>query len=381
MSPMRRIYLDHNASSPLRPQARAAMLAALDNDGNPSSVHSEGRQARAIVEDAREHVAALVGAEAAEVVFTSGATEAANAVVNAGYQVILLARIEHPCIIAPAEACGAALIDLPVTSDGIIDRSALAAALERIDPAKGRALVCLQVANNETGVIQPVAEMAALARARGADVFADAVQAAGRISLDMRELGADAIILSAHKLGGPKGAGAIVGRSGWRSKSFVKGGGQERRRRGGTENVAAIAGFGAAASALRETARSEAARIEGLRDRLEREVVDATPEVIIVGHGSARLPNTACIALPHRLAETVVIKLDLAGIAISAGAACSSGKVGVSATLAAMGLNAPDLHAAVRISLGWNTSDADITAFSEVWRAMHGQSIAARRVA
>jgi cysteine desulfurase len=340
------------------------MLAALDVTGNPSSPHAEGRRARAIVEDAREQVAALVGAKPAEVVFTSGGTEANNTVLSGGWGTILTAGVEHDSVLAPARQCGAQLVEVPVSGDGMIVRARLA---ERMRQAhEGRALLSLQIANNETGVLQPVADVAEEARQRGLAVHTDAVQAAGRIAIDMRALGVDFLTLSAHKLGGPKGIGALVIREGAELPSLILGGGQERRRRAGTENVAAIAGFGAAA----EVARSrldETGRIEALRDRLEAEALRLAPEAIIVAAVAPRLPNTTSLALPGASAETLVIALDLEGIAVSAGAACSSGKVGASHVLAAMGLEPRVARAAIRISLGWSTTERDIAAFLSAW--------------
>ncbi len=363
-----RAYLDWNATAPLREEARAAVVAALDVVGNPSSPHTEGRRARAIVEDAREEVAALVGAEPADVVFTSGGTEANNAVLARGWSAIGLAGIEHDSVRVPARVSGARLIGLPVDADGVIDGSAAATALGAgMDGLRGpRALVTLQMANNETGVVQPVAEAAAIARARGLAVHTDAVQAAGRVAVDFRALGVDFLSLSAHKLGGPKGAGALVIRAGAALPALLAGGGQERSRRAGTENVPAIAGFGAAArAAARDLAQME--RVRALRDRLEAEVRAITPQAGLIAAGAARLPNTTSIALPGASAETLVIALDLAGVAVSAGAACSSGKVGASHVLAAMDVEPALARAAIRVSLGWGSTEADVVAFLEAW--------------
>ena len=360
-----RTYLDWNATAPLRREARAAMLAALDVVGNPSSPHAEGRRARAIVEDAREQVAALVGAKPAEVVFTSGGTEGNNAVLAAGWDAILVAGVEHDSVLAPVRSSHARRVDMPVGSDGVVRRDTLRALMEQTKG--GRALLTLQMANNETGVLQPVGGVTNDAREHGLAVHTDAVQAAGRVSLDVAELGVDYLTLSAHKLGGPKGVGALVMRADASLAPLVSGGGQERRRRAGTENVAAIAGFGAAA----EAARADFAhmqRVQALRDRLESEVRAVTPEAVIIAENAARLPNTTSLALPNASAETLVIALDLAGLAVSAGAACSSGKVGASHVLAAMGL-APQLaRAAIRISLGHGSTQQDVTSFLGAWR-------------
>jgi cysteine desulfurase len=357
-----RTYLDWNATAPLRPEAREACIAALDVVGNPSSPHAHGRRARAIVEDAREQVAALVGTRPAEVVFTSGGTEANNAVLAAGWDTIVLSGIEHDSVRAPARAGKARIIEVPVARNGMV----------RVDVAitagasASRSLMSLQVANNETGVIQPVAEAAAAAKAQGFLIHTDAVQAAGRIPVDLRALGVDYLTLSAHKLGGPKGIGALVMHERASLPALISGGGQERRRRAGTENVTAIAGFGAAAeAALRDLARMK--QVSALRDRLEDQVRAVTPDAVVIGADAARLPNTANIALAGMSAETLVIALDLAGVAVSAGAACSSGKVGTSHVLEAMGLEQTVARAAIRVSLGWSSTERDVAAFVEAW--------------
>jgi cysteine desulfurase len=359
-----RTYLDWNATAPLRPEARAAMLSALDAVGNPSSPHAEGRRVRAIVEDAREQVAALVGAKPVEVVFTSGGTEANNAALAAGWETIFVAGIEHDSVLAPVRASGARVVTVPVDGQGVVNLGVLAEVLAQAP--KGRALLSLQIANNETGVLQPVAKAAAIAKAHGVLVHSDVVQAAGRTTLDVHALCADVLSLSAHKLGGPKGIGALVIREGMSLPAFIAGGGQERRRRAGTENVAAIAGFGAAAEAASRDL-AQMCRVGALRDDLETRVRVLAPSVVVIGAGAARLPNTASVAVPGTSAETLVIALDLAGVAVSAGAACSSGKVGASHVLQAMGIEPDAARAAIRISLGWSTTEDDITAFIEAW--------------
>jgi cysteine desulfurase len=357
-----RTYLDWNATAPLRREARAAMVAALDVLGNPSSPHAEGRRARGLVEDAREQVAALVGARPAEVVFTSGGTEANNAVLARGWDAIVMSSIEHDSVLAPASSSGARLVEVAVGGDGVVRRESFAGHMAQV----GRALVSLQMANNETGALQPVAEVAAMARQRGLGMHSDAVQAAGRVPIDMAAIGVDYLTLSAHKLGGPKGIGALVVRDGAALPAFIAGGGQERRRRAGTENVAGIAGFGAAAEAAsRDLAEIE--RVRTLRDKLEAEAREITPEALVIAGEVQRLPNTTSLAWPGASAETLVIALDLGGIAVSAGAACSSGKVGASRVLAAMGI-APDMaRAAIRISLGPSSGERDVAAFLEAW--------------
>lgn len=362
-------YFDWNASAPLRPEAREAMVAAMDVTGNPSSVHAEGRQARSLVEAARGHVAALVGASPGEVVFTSGATEA-NAWALGGWNTIFLSGIEHDSVRAPAKASGAHLIDIPAAPDGTARINALAQHVPDRD-ALGRGLVTLQMANNETGVLQPMADAVSFARAHDLSVHTDATQAAGRVPIDFAALGVDLLSISSHKLGGPKGVGALVIRDGATIVPLLVGGGQERRRRAGTENVAAIAGFGAAAgAALHDLER--AADLAARRDAIERGLTDLAPECVVIGQSSPRLANTVCIAWPGKSAETLVIKLDLAGVAVSAGSACSSGKVGSSHVLEAMGLAGDVAKSAIRVSLGLTTSDRDIQRLLAAWLAVRG---------
>jgi cysteine desulfurase len=368
-----RTYLDHNASSPLRPAARAAMVAALDATGNPSSVHAEGRRARAIIDTAREQVAALVGAKPSEVVFTSGATEANNCVMAGGWKAICVSAIEHDSVLAPARASGAKVIALPATTDGVADLHLVAGELSHAGTGGARALLSVMMANNETGVIQPVAEAAALAREHGLSLHVDAVQGPGRLLVDFATLGADTLVISGHKLGGPRGVGALIVRDGVNLPALIKGGAQERRRRGGTENVAGIAGFGVAAA---EAARSvdAAGRMAALRDKLESGVTAATPNAVIIGRNAPRIANTSCIAVPGKPAETLVIRLDLAGIAVSAGAACTSGKVGANSVLEAMGLGSDIARSSVRVSLGPETNDDDIAAFLAAWEKIAGRA-------
>ena len=368
-----RTYLDYNATAPLRPEARAAVVAAVDLIGNPSSVHAEGRRAQSVVESAREQVALLVNARPSEVVFTSGATEANATVVAAVWEAIAYADIEHDSVSRPAEASAARRVTLDVTRAGLVDPDGLAAALDDLSP-RARVLVSLQLVNNETGVIQSVAASAASARAAGAATHTDAVQAAGRIAIDFAGLGVDYLTLSAHKLGGPKGIGALVVRDDAPLRSLIAGGGQERGRRAGTENVAGIAGFGAAAHVARLAMTADMTRIAGLRTQLEAAIAATTPAAMIIGKASPRIANTTCVAVPGVRAETMVMQFDLAGIAVSAGAACSSGKVGANRTLLAMGFAADIAQSAVRVSLGPETTQADIATFIEVWR-----KIAARR--
>ncbi len=373
-----RTYLDHNATAPLRPEARAAMLDALDAVGNPSSVHAEGRRARAIVEEARERVASLVGVSPAQVIFTSGATEANCIALRSGWDTILVPGVEHESVLAPARSSSADFIDVPVDAEGRIELSAVCSALDRTE--SGKSVFALQLANNETGVVQAVSELAAVAREHGASVHSDAVQAAGRIALDFECLGIDTLSLSAHKLGGPKGVGALILRDGLEVAPLVVGGGQELRRRAGTENVPGIAGFGAAAAAA-ERDLADIGRIAALRDRLEGEALAMAPEALVIGSGAERLPNTTCLAVPGMSAETLVIRFDLAGIAISAGAACSSGKVGASSVLIAMGLPEDVARSAIRVSLGWTTTERDVDQFLTAWSSIVGRAGRERAVA
>ncbi len=354
------LHLDANATEPLRPQARAAVLAALDVPGNPSSIHAEGRAARRLLEDSRRAVATAFGARAEDVVFTAGGTEA-NALAVQGLargRRLLVGATEHPAVLRAAPA--AAL--LPVRADGRIDLDALAAALAEGGPA----LVCVMAANNETGVLHPLAEVAALCRAHGAALHVDAVQAAGRVALSLEATGADSLALSAHKMGGPKGAGALLLRAGVDVMALVAGGGQERGRRGGTEPLPAIAGFAAAARAADP---AQAARLAVLRDAIEDTIARIAPEVVFPGRCAPRLPNTSAILLPGVAAETQVIALDLAGVRVSAGAACSSGKVAASHVLAAMGLGA-GAGCAIRVSLPWNAAEDTAERFVAAWAGM-----------
>ncbi len=370
---MTRTYLDYNATAPLRPEALDAMVAALAEVGNASSVHAEGRAARARIEAARSAVARLAGGEAKLVTFVSGGTEANNTVLTPDWRIgseivdlgaLIIGATEHPSVLAGGGFAVDETLILPVDGDGIVDCAALPALLAK---AGGRALVSVMLANNETGAIQPVAEVAAIAHEAGALVHCDAVQAAGRIPLDIKVLGADVLTLSAHKIGGPQGAGAIVRAS--EKATFVPlmtGGGQERRNRAGTENVAAIAGFGAAAAAALEDL-DRAQGWSAWRDRLA-EIVGA--EATVFSAGVARLPQTLCLAVPGLSAETLVIALDLAGIAVSSGSACSSGKVAPSHVLSAMGVDRDLAKCAIRLSLGWDSAENDLDSFATAWKAV-----------
>lgn len=354
------LSLDANATEPLRPEARAAVLAALDLPGNPSSVHAEGRAARRVLEESRAAIAARFAARAQDVVFTAGGTEA-NALAIRGLSAgrrVLVGATEHPAVLRAAPDAAV----LAVLPDGTIDLAALDAALAEGGPA----LVCLMVANNETGVLHPIEAAAELCRRRGALLHVDAVQAAGRVRLPP---GADSLALSAHKMGGPKGAGALLLRPGLDPAPIFAGGGQERGRRGGTEPLPAIAGFAAAAIAATDQA---AARLAAIRDAIEARIAALAPEARFPGQSAPRLPNTASILLPGAAAETQVIALDLAGVRVSAGAACSSGKVGASHVLAAMGLGA-EAGCAIRVSLPWNAPEDTAERFVAAWAAMRAR--------
>ncbi len=369
-----RAYLDHNASAPLLPEARAAMLAALEIDANASSVHADGRAARRMVEEARRDVAALVGAKPEHVVFTSGATEAAAMLLvpdwTLGRSALRMARLvvsaaDHPCILSGGRFAPEAVTIVGVDANGVVDLGALEAVLASHDRAGGLALVAIHAANNETGVLQPVRDIARVAKAHGAVLVIDAVQAAGRVPLDISEEYGDFLILSSHKIGGPKGAGAVVGVSDlMMPRPLIRGGGQEKGHRAGTENVAAIAGFGAAARAVR-AGLGDMDGVRRLRDAFEATVRELAPDAVVFGHGAERLANTLFFAIPGVKAETAQIAFDLAGVSLSAGSACSSGKVGPSHVLRAMGVTgggAGDLGA-LRVSIGRETGEAELAAF------------------
>ncbi|HEV7371996.1 cysteine desulfurase family protein [Arenibaculum sp.] len=367
---MKRNYLDYNATAPLRPAVREAMVRALDLLGNPSSVHADGRAARRAVEDARAEVAALVGAMPAQVVFTGGGTEANNqALASAGGRSVLVSAIEHDSVLEAVPSARR----IPVEPSGVVD---LAALDRMLADARGPSLLSLMLVNNETGVIQPVAEAARIARSRGALVHCDAVQAAGRLAIDLNGLGADMLSLSAHKIGGPKGVGALVLRDGVVCPPLLRGGGQEQRRRAGTENVPGIVGFGRAARDVL-AGFGDVARIDGLRRSMEERIRAVAPDAPIHGGAAPRVANTSCIGMPGVPAEIQVMAFDLAGIAVSAGSACSSGKVKPSHVLTAMGLAQADAASAVRVSLGRDTVAEEIDRFVEAWTTLHRRRRAA----
>ena len=339
---MTRIYLDHNATTPLRVEARDAMIAAMDVFGNPSSVHAEGRAAKAVIERARAQVSAAFGCDGADVVFTSSATEAA-ALACAG-RTLWSARVEHDAVLSWSTG------DLPVDDNGTIVLT---------DPARS----AVQLANSETGVVQNLPEGLALS---------DMTQAFGKLPVAFNWSGADMALISAHKLGGPKGIGALVLKRGIDVPAQIKGGGQEMGRRSGTENLIGIAGFGAAAQAAqRDLDDGVWSGVEKLRNILETAIADRAKHTIFVGKGNRRLPNTSCLLTPGWKGETQVMQMDLAGFAISAGSACSSGKVKASGVLMAMGYSESDASCAIRVSLGPETSEQEVLAFADAWLAQH----------
>ena len=371
-----RVYLDWNATTPLRREAREAMTRAWDLVGNPSSVHAEGREARRLVEEARAAIANAIGASARNVVFTSGGTEANALALTPGLrrgpglpvERLLVSAVEHASVLAggrfPREAIGT----VGVTRSGLVDLDRLRAMLVDGPPA----LVSIMLANNETGAVQPVGEAAGIVHESGGLLHVDAIQAFGKIPCDMNALSADLVTLSAHKIGGPKAVGALVLAEGVLGlEPVLRGGGQEHGRRAGTENVAGIAGFGAAAMAAMAALKGDARRLEGLRNRLEGGLRQ-TPGLIVFSGDVPRLPNTTLFTVPGLKAETAVIGFDLAGIAVSSGSACSSGKVQPSHVLAAMGSGPELAQGAVRLSMGWSTSDADVDRCLEAWRKLAG---------
>jgi cysteine desulfurase len=355
-------YLDYNATARVRPEVALAMAAALGRTGNPSSVHRAGREARAVLEDARAAVAALVGAPPHAVVFTSGGTEANNQAMQSVRGRKLVSAIEHDSVLAAAPDAPR----IPLDGHGVIDLERLAEQLGAIRPA----VVSVMLANNETGVIQPVREVVECARRHGALVHCDAVQAAGKIPIDISALGADLVTLSAHKLGGPQGVGALILGPGVEPAALHHGGAQERRWRPGTENLPGIVGFARACElAAADTHWQD--RVGALRERLEASIAAIAPDARVLGVGGPRLANTSCLTMPGVGNQTQLIDLDLAGIAVSAGSACSSGKVGPSHVLAAMGVEAGEAQTAIRVSLGWASTAADVDRFVAAWGRLY----------
>jgi cysteine desulfurase len=363
-----RAYMDWNATAPLLPEAREAFLRVGLMEGNPSSVHREGRAVRTEIEAARRKLAAAVGAKPADIIFTSGATEAANLVLTPDFRMgraplrigkLYVSAIEHKAVFEGGRFAKADIETIPVHADGTADMAVLAAMLEGHDRSLGLPMVALMSANNETGVVQPITAAAKLVHGAGGILVVDAVQAFGRIPLDIAELDADFMIVSSHKIGGPKGAGALVSRGeAMMPSALIHGGGQEKGHRSGTENAASIAGFGAAAEVVASDVAARADRLRGVQQTIEARMREIAPELVVHGIDSERLPNTTFFSLPGLKSETGQIAFDLEGVALSAGSACSSGKVGESHVLKAMGLD-PRMGA-LRISIGTSTTERDI---------------------
>lgn len=370
-----RVYLDWNATTPLHPEARAALVAALDICGNPSSVHSEGRRAHRILQDARAAVAALVGAAPETVVFTSGATESNALALRPGLhrlsaspaKRLVVSAIEHASVLSGGRFSRECVEITPIDRSGVIDLTTLVRLLADKPPA----LVSIMLANNETGAIQPIREVAELVHAHGGVLHVDAVAALGKMDIDFKSLSCDLLSISAHKIGGPKGVGALIAADGLRGlEPELKGGGQEKGRRAGTENLPGIAGFGAAAKAVMATWERHARQCEMLRNRLEAGLKQTG--ATIIAEGVSRLPNTTLFTAPGLNAETAVIGFDLEGIAVSSGSACSSGKVQPSHVLEAMQAGPEQVRGGVRISFGWETTENDVDRALEAWRKLAG---------
>jgi cysteine desulfurase len=368
-----RVYLDWNATTPLRPEARQAMQAAWERPGNPSSVHAEGRQARQLVEEARAAVAAAVGAVPQNVVFTASGTEANALALSPGLhggsrrpiQRLLMSSIEHTSVLSGGRFAPEAIDRIAATTSGVVDLADLRAKLTGVP-----ALVSVMAANNETGALQPISEVAQIVHEAGGLLHVDAIQALGKILFDINALGADLVAVSAHKVGGPKGVGALILADGLAGiEPLLRGGGQERGRRAGTENVAGIAGFGAATKAAMSALDADSERLKDLRERLEAGLRQ-TPGMVIFSEHAPRLPNTTLFTVPGLRAETAVIGFDLEGVAVSSGSACSSGKVQPSHVLEAMGYGPKLAQGAVRLSLGWSTTEADVDYALKAWRKL-----------
>ncbi len=384
-----RAYLDHNATTPLHPSAREAMCAVFDRRGNASSIHAEGRAARALIEEARAELAAFVNAPAGGVVFTSGGTEALNLALTPHMRTdgadarpidaLLIGAGEHAAVLAGHRFPAGAVEMIGLTREGALDLDALGRALLR--HSGRRVMLALQAANNETGVIQPVAEAAALVHAAGGVVICDAVQTAGKIDCDIRRLGVDALVVSAHKFGGPQGVGGLcfASKASHIEDAMLRGGGQEHGLRAGTENVAGVAGMAAALRAARAGRNLETVALAGWRDRLEAEIARIAPGAYFFGAGAERLPNTSCFAAPGMEAQVLLMLLDMEGVAVSSGSACSSGKVKLSHVLAAMGVEPGLARGAIRLSLGWDSSVEDCDRFIRALEVAVG-GIEARRM-
>lgn len=362
------IYLDHNASTPMRPKALALMTGLLQVTANPSAIHKNGRFLRAHIEKAREQVAAAVGGNPENVIFTSGATEANITVLNgcAGVRHVIVSDVEHPSV---KKACDDILV-CPVTCDGLIRMDSLEDLLKDCAKKDGGILVSVMLVNNESGVIQPVKEVAALARKYGALFHTDAAQALGRLPVDLATLEADALTLSAHKVGGPQGVGAIVLRDGLTLSPLFRGGKQEKSRRAGTENAAGIAAFGAAAEEAAANV-AEYRKLAALRDHMEEEILRMSPEAVIFGKNVARVPNTSFFSTPGLESQALMIGFDLEGIAVTAGTACSSGSTRKSTVLAAMGATEQEQESSLRVSFGWSSTPEDAAAFLAAWQKIY----------
>lgn len=369
-------YMDCNATAPLRPEAEAAIVRALHSGGNPSSVHALGRAARRVIEDAREHIRDLVNApKSAHVIFTSGGTEAnALALIGSARAKVFAPRTEHPSVLSARDG----MVTLRVDGQGLVDPFELE---EMFAGGGDDVLVSVMLANNESGVLQQVEGIAKIAHRYDALVHTDAVQAAGKIDIDFQALGVDYMSLSSHKVGGPQGVGALIVASGAPLHAVQPGGGQEGGKRGGTENVSGIAGFGAAAVAAKAGISKDMARVKAMRDALEAGVKDIAPDAQVISSLADRLPNTSLIVMPGVESDTQVMAFDLAGICVSAGSACASGKTKASGVLVAMGVPNDLAKCAVRVSLGHRNTDSDIKAFLSVWKDLYQRSSAKRTAA
>jgi len=360
------IYLDYNATCPVRGDVIELVAAVMGEGGNPSSVHGRGRKARARVETARGQIAALIGCKAQEIIFTSGGTEANNMALN-GFpgRLIFVSAAEHDSVLAPASSRNAPLVSL--APSGLVDLGDLDDKLKSCDE---EAVVSIMLANNETGICQQIAPIAEMVHSYGGLLHVDAIQAVGKIAVDFRRTGADLMSISAHKIGGPQGQGALVIREGLAIRGWQSGGGQELGRRGGTENVAGIAGFGLAARMAADDLPCYA-QLQQLRDSMEAQIKAYCPDVKIYGEDTPRLPNTSCLSMPGVRSELQVMNFDLAGIAVSAGSACSSGKVKASHVLTAMGADNAEAAEAIRVSLGRETTAAEMDKFVQVWKKLY----------
>lgn len=387
-----RIYLDHNATSPLRAEAREAMLAAYDAPANPSSIHNEGRKARSLIEQAREEIARFTGASARDIVFTSGGTEALNLALTAGLETqgdkrpfthLLMSSIEHAAVREGARFEKSKIETIPVDGNGLVDLDWIGTRLKAISSEGGRALVAVHAANNETGVIEPIGALSQIVHAEGGLLLSDAVQIAGKLPIDQATAGADIIALSAHKIGGPQGVGALILKSGGITiqDRLVRGGGQERGARAGTENVAGIIGFATAAKTASAKLAEDMNRIQALRDTTETKIRALAPDAVVFSDGAKRLPNTLAFAVPGMSAETALMAFDLEGVAISSGSACSSGKVRQSHVLAAMGIDPELARCALRVSFGYTSQEADMIRFLEIFERVIGQNQTRTRAA